>query len=79
MGLGLAGLVRITSYNVCYTKLLRPLGRVLGVVGFYAFLSSQPVGRYQVLFSDNITDRMLGNMDLLTALCEKLWVRNNFV
>ena len=50
------------------------LARVRGVVGFYAFLSEQPWGRYRVLFSDNITDRMLGNMELLTLLCEKLWV-----
>ncbi len=51
-----------------------PLARVWGVIGFYAFLTAQPWGRYRVLFSDNITDRMLGNMELLTALCEKLWV-----
>ncbi len=55
-------------------QLGQPLSRVLGVVGFYAFLSTTPRGRYEVLFSDNITDRMLGNMDLLTQLCEKLWV-----
>jgi len=51
-----------------------PLARVWGVIGFYAFLTSAPWGRYRVLFSDNITDRMLGNVELLTALCEKLWV-----
>ncbi|MCP5278863.1 MAG: NAD(P)H-dependent oxidoreductase subunit E [Thiobacillus sp.] len=57
----------------------QPLGRVLGVAGFYAFLSTTPAGRYRVLFSDNITDRMLGNMDLLAALCEKLWVERGRV
>ena len=51
-----------------------PLARVWGVIGFYSFLTDKPWGRYRVLFSDNITDRMLGNMDLLLALCEKLWV-----
>jgi len=51
-----------------------PLARVWGVIGFYAFLTSKPWGRYRVLFSDNITDRMLGNKKLLIALCEKLWV-----
>ncbi|MBM4182467.1 MAG: NAD(P)H-dependent oxidoreductase subunit E [Betaproteobacteria bacterium] len=51
-----------------------PVARVRGVIGFYAFLAEKPWGRYRVLFSDNITDRMLGNMELLTALCEKLWV-----
>jgi [NiFe] hydrogenase diaphorase moiety large subunit len=57
----------------------QPLGRVLGVAGFYAFLSTRPVGRYRVLFSDNITDRMQGNMGLLAALCERLWVERGRV
>ena len=60
-------------------QLGQPLGRVLGVAGFYAFLSTTDAGRYRVLFSDNITDRMLGNMDLLTTLCEKLWVERGRV
>jgi [NiFe] hydrogenase diaphorase moiety large subunit len=51
-----------------------PLARVRGVIGFYSFLSSEPQGRYRLLFSDNITDRMLGNQDLLQTLCGKLWL-----
>ena len=51
-----------------------PLARVRGVIGFYAFLTEKPWGRYRVLFSDNITDRIQGNLDLLASLCEKLWV-----
>jgi len=51
-----------------------PLARVQGVIGFYAFLSGQPQGRYRVLFADNITDRMQGSQALMRHLCEKLWV-----
>ncbi|MDD3352164.1 NAD(P)H-dependent oxidoreductase subunit E [Zoogloea sp.] len=51
-----------------------PRARVEGVAGFYSFLYQHPVGRYRVLFSDNITDRMLGNAELLDTLCRKLWV-----
>ena len=51
-----------------------PRARVEGVAGFYSFLYTRPVGRYRVLFSDNITDRMLGNAELLDALCRKLWI-----
>ncbi len=51
-----------------------PRARVEGVAGFYSFLYTRPVGRYRVLFSDNITDRMLGNDGLMDALCRKLWV-----
>jgi [NiFe] hydrogenase diaphorase moiety large subunit len=48
--------------------------RVEGVAGFYSFLYLQPVGRYRVLFSDNIIERMLGSRELLTAMAGKLWV-----
>ncbi len=51
-----------------------PLARVRGVIGFYAFLTEQPWGRYRILFSDNITDRMQGNRALADYLCEQLWV-----
>jgi len=56
-----------------------PRARVEGVAGFYSFLHTEPAGRYRVLFSDNITDRMLGNMELLDYLCNKLWVERGKV
>ena len=55
-------------------RLNLPRGRVDGVVGFYSFLYSDAPCRYRLLFSDNITDRMLGSQDLLGYLCTKLWV-----
>ena len=51
-----------------------PRTKIEGVAGFYSFLYTQPRGRYRVLFSDNITDRMLGNMELLEHMCRQLWV-----
>ncbi|OYY93703.1 MAG: NADP oxidoreductase [Hydrogenophilales bacterium 28-61-23] len=56
-----------------------PRARIEGVIGFYSFLHTQPVGQYRLLFSDNITDRMLGNQDLLAYLCNKLWVERGQV
>jgi [NiFe] hydrogenase diaphorase moiety large subunit len=50
-----------------------PRTKIEGVAGFYSFLYTQPRGRYRVLFSDNITDRMLGNMELLEYMCAALW------
>ncbi len=47
---------------------------VEGVAGFYSFLHTEPVGRYRILFSDNITDRLLGSLALRDALCRKLWI-----
>lgn len=51
-----------------------PRSRVEGVTGFYSFIYQEPVGRYRILFADNITERMLGAPALLDELCRKLWV-----
>ncbi len=56
------------------TTLNIPRSRVQGVAGFYSFLYTEPVGRYRILFADNITDRMLGAPLLLDELCRKLWL-----
>jgi [NiFe] hydrogenase diaphorase moiety large subunit len=48
--------------------------QVLAAIDFYAFLHLLPRGAYDILFSDNITDRMLGNRRLLGLLCAKLGV-----
>jgi [NiFe] hydrogenase diaphorase moiety large subunit len=52
-----------------------PLAHVEGVAGFYRFFHTQPVGQYRVLFSDNITDRMLGSEALMHTLCHRLKVQ----
>ncbi len=48
--------------------------RVEEVAGFYSFLSLKPMGEYRLLFSDNITDQMLGKNELMQYFCEKLWL-----
>ncbi len=50
------------------------LAQVEGVAGFYRFFHTRPVGRYRILFSDNVTDRMLGSEALLADLCRRLQV-----
>ena len=52
-----------------------PLTRVQAVVAFYAFLYDRPVGRYRVLFSDNITDRMQGAVALREHMLRRLRLR----
>lgn len=56
------------------TALARALGvpraQVEGVVGFYSFFSSEPRGRFRVLFSDNITDEMAGSHELRARLLD---------
>jgi len=51
-----------------------PRARVEGVAGFYSFLHLKRPSRYRVLFSDNITDRMAGNLALLERMCNSLWL-----
>ncbi len=52
-----------------------PRVEIVSIVYFYAFLHTQPRGDFDIRFSDNITDRMLGNLPLLESLCKKLGVR----
>lgn len=47
---------------------------VEGVASFYRFFHLRPVGRYHVLWSDNITDRMRGNHALAQELRRLLQV-----
>ena len=49
--------------------------RVPAVVSFYSFLSPTYQGQYVLHFSDNITDQMLGNRELVDRLCRKLGVK----
>lgn len=52
-----------------------PRVRVAGVAGFYSFLSEgRACGEYRLLFSDNITDRMLGKQELMAYFCKKMWI-----
>jgi [NiFe] hydrogenase diaphorase moiety large subunit len=53
--------------------------KVEGVAGFYSFFHTRPMGQYRVLWSDNITDRMLGNKDLMQQMCKSLWLEPGHV
>jgi [NiFe] hydrogenase diaphorase moiety large subunit len=56
-----------------------PRSKILGVASFYSFLHLKPCGRYRILFSDNITDRMLGSAALMDRLCRGLWAERGKV
>ncbi|MGE5469230.1 MAG: NAD(P)H-dependent oxidoreductase subunit E [Bacteroidota bacterium] len=51
-----------------------PRTKIEGVAGFYSFFYTQPRGKYRILFSDNITDRMACNIALMERLCSSLWI-----
>jgi [NiFe] hydrogenase diaphorase moiety large subunit len=46
--------------------------QVRAAIAFYAFLHNRPRGTFEIRFSDNITDRMLGNQRLIRLLAERL-------
>jgi len=56
-------------------RLSIPRARIESVASFYSFLHLQPHGAYRVLFSDNITDRMLGSQALMEQMCQQLWLQ----
>ncbi|PVZ87868.1 NADP oxidoreductase [Serratia sp. S1B] len=55
------------------------LAHVEGVATFYRFFHTKPMGEYRVLFSDNITDRMQGSVELLADLCARLQIERGQV
>jgi [NiFe] hydrogenase diaphorase moiety large subunit len=56
-----------------------PVTRVDGVVQFYSFLYDKPQGRYRILLSDNITDRMLGSLPLFEHMLKRLKLKRGDV
>ena len=60
-------------------KLRAPRTQIEGVASFYSFFYLQPPGKFRILFSDNIIERMSGNMDLLERLCGQLWIERGKV
>ncbi|MCW8887841.1 MAG: NAD(P)H-dependent oxidoreductase subunit E [Gammaproteobacteria bacterium] len=47
---------------------------IVSLIEFYSFLSVTPRGDYEILISDSITDRMIGNQDIIDQLCNRLGV-----
>ena len=48
---------------------------IQGVIEFYSFLHDTARGDFDILFSDSITDHMLGSRTLASGLCERLGIR----
>lgn len=68
------GYIHTDAIDHLSLQLQLPRAKIVGVASFYAHLCLQPKGEYRVLFSDNITDRMQGNMALMTSMCQQLWL-----
>ncbi len=64
-----------SAISILAEKLFIPRTRIESVASFYSFLHLRPHGEYRVLFSDNITDRMLGSQALMEQMCQLLWLQ----
>ncbi|MDP4029826.1 MAG: NAD(P)H-dependent oxidoreductase subunit E [Gallionella sp.] len=71
----LRGYIPSSSISYLSLKLGIPRARIEGVAGFYSFMHLRQNGEYRVLFSDNITDRMLGSQALMEKMCQQLWLQ----
>ena len=69
------GYIHPDAVDYLSAKLHIARSRIEGVATFYSFLHLQPHGEYRVLFSDNITDRMLGSQALMEKMCQQLWLQ----
>jgi len=68
------GYIHPDAIDYLSAKLHVARSKIEGVATFYSFLHLQPHGEYRVLFSDNITDRMLGSTALMQQMCQQMWV-----
>jgi len=69
------GYIHPDAVDYLSAKLHIPRSKIEGVATFYSFLYLQPYGEYRMLFSDNITDRMLGSQALMEKMCQQLWLQ----
>ena len=73
------GHVAQRAIEVLAERLDLPVGSVESTLDFYSFLTRQPTGAYRILFSDNITDRMLGNQAIFDHMARRLGVKRGEV
>ena len=73
------GWVAPEAIEVLAERLGLAIGAVESTLDFYSFLSREPTGAYRILFSDNITDRMLGNHAIFDHMARRLGVERGVV
>ena len=54
--------------------LAMPRARVEATATFYHLLHAGSHGKYEILFSDNVIDRMQGKVEMMAYLCERMWL-----
>lgn len=73
------GYLHSDAIDILCERLRLPRTKIAGVASFYSFFYLEPRGKYRILFSDNITDRMMGSEQLLERMCKKLWLEKGLL
>ncbi|NNL63251.1 MAG: NADP oxidoreductase [Woeseiaceae bacterium] len=64
--------IRDADVEIIAESLNIPRTKIQALIDFYRFLHNAPRGKYDIYFSDSITDRMLGSRESAQVLCEEL-------
>jgi [NiFe] hydrogenase diaphorase moiety large subunit len=68
------GAVDRTAIDAVAQALSVPRVSVEAIATFHHLLHTEPRGVYEILFSDNIVDRMQGKAGMMAYLCERMWL-----
>ncbi len=66
--------IRPSDIRILSESLNMPRAKIKALIDFYSFLHDSPRGRYDIYFSDSITDHMLGSRERAAQLCAALGV-----
>jgi len=66
------GYIPPEANHIITKSLMLSVSHIDGLISFYSFLKKQPLARFQLFISDNITDRMIGNQEVAAKLCQQL-------
>ena len=69
-----AGALTPAAIDAVAATLAIPRAQVEATATFYHLLHTRPHGGYEILFSDNVIDRMQGRPEMMAYLCDRMWL-----
>jgi len=69
-----AGALTPSVLDAVAKALTLPRAQVEATASFYHLLHTRSHGTYEILFSDNVIDRMQGGAEMMAYLCDRMWL-----
>ena len=69
-----SGALTPAAIDAIARELAVPRAQVEATATFYHLLHTRPHGAYEILFSDNVIDRMQGGAEMMAYLCDRMWL-----